>query len=121
VIWTVLGTLGITLATVIAGMWADRRWSLLPRKEDYQLASGTQPLLPGFTEGEAPATAIRATIGEIERIRRQQRCPRCKVALDSAADASATFEGDELRVLRFTCPRCHGLRSVYVRPVSEVW
>ncbi len=116
-IWTVLGTLGITFATIIAGMWADRRWTLIPRAEDLQLASGTQPLLAGHVEGETPATAIRATIGDIERLRRKQRCPRCRIALDSAADDAATHEGTELRVLRFTCPRCHGLRSVYVDPV----
>ena len=118
-IWTVLGTLGITCATIIAGMWADRRWTLIPRAEDLQLASGKQPLLPGHLEGEAPATAIHATIGDVERIRRKQTCPRCQVALDSAADAAASYEETELRVLRFTCPRCHGLRSVYIHPVSS--
>jgi hypothetical protein len=115
VIWTVLGTLGVVLGTIVAGMWADRRWTLLPRAEDLQLASGKQYLLPGHVEGEAPATAIDASIGDIERIRHRQKCPRCKVALDSAADDTATHEGVALRVLRFTCPRCHGLRSVYVR------
>lgn len=117
-IWTVIGTLGIVCASIIAGMWADRRWTLLPRTEDYQLARGEQPLLPGHVAGEAPVTAIAASIGEIERIRHVQKCPRCRVVLDSAADDSVTFEGNELRILRFTCPRCHGLRSVYVR---EVW
>ena len=118
-IWTVLGTLGIVFATIIAGMWADRRWTLFPRAEDLQLASGKQPLLPGYVEGEAPATAVRATIGDVERIRRRQTCPRCKLALDSAADDTATHAGTELRVLRFTCPRCHGQRSVYIDPVSS--
>jgi len=117
-VWTILGTLGIVAATIVAGVLADRRWSLLPRKENLQLASGTRPLLPGHGEGEAPVTAIAATIGEIERIRRKQKCPRCKVALDSAADETVTYDGAELRVLRFTCPRCSGLRSVYVREVT---
>ena len=116
-IWTVLGTIGVVLATILAGMWVDRRIPLLPRKEDLQLASGQQPLLPGFGAGEAPATAIEASIGEMERIRRKQKCPRCKVALDSAADDAADYEGTPLKILRFTCPRCHGLRSVYVREV----
>jgi hypothetical protein len=113
VIWTLLGTLGIVAASIIAGMWADRRWTLLPRKEDFQLARGEQPLLAGGSDGESPATAIHASIGDVERIRRKQTCPRCKVALDSAADDRADHEGTELRVLRFTCPRCHGLRNVY--------
>lgn len=118
-IWTVLGTLGIVFATIIAGMWADRRWTLLPRVEDLQLASGKQHLLRGHVEGETPATAIRATIGDVERIRRKQTCPRCRVALDSAADDTSSYEGTALRVLQFTCPRCHGLRSVYVHPVTS--
>ncbi len=117
-IWTVLGTMGVVLATILAGLWVDRRIPLLPRKEDLQLASGQQPLLPGFGAGEAPETAIEASIGEIERIRRKQKCPRCKVALDSAADDAVDYEGTQLKILRFTCPRCHGLRSVYVREVA---
>jgi phage FluMu protein Com len=119
VIWTVLGTLGIVFATMVAGLWADRRWTLLPRREDLQLGSGMPHLLPGHVDGEAPATAVAASVGEIERIRRKQRCPRCKVALDSAADDTVIYEGTELRVLQFTCPRCHGLRSVYIHPVSS--
>jgi hypothetical protein len=117
VIWTVFGTIGIVIMTVIAGMFADRRWSLLPRKEDLQLASGQRPLLLGSGEGEAAHSAITATIGEIERIRRKQKCPRCKIALDSAADDSAEHEGRALRVLNFTCARCGGMRSVYVHEV----
>ena len=117
-IWTVLGTIGVVAATIIAGMLVDRRWPLLPRKEDLQLAGGPRPLLPGFGAGEAPETAVPATIGEIERLRRKQRCPRCKIALDSAADDTVTYDGAVLRVLRFTCARCAGLRSVYVREVS---
>jgi phage FluMu protein Com len=118
VIWTVLGTLGIAFATIVAGMWADRRWTLIPRSEDLQLAAGKPLLLPGHVEGDAPATAIRATIGEVELIRRKQACPRCKVALDSAADDTVVYEATELRVLRFTCPRCHGLRSLYIQEAS---
>ncbi|MBL9018604.1 MAG: hypothetical protein JNL83_30740 [Myxococcales bacterium] len=117
-IWTVLGTIGVVIATVLAGLWVDRRIPLLPRKEDLQLAAGQQPLLPGFGAGEAPATAIEASIGEIERLRRKQRCPTCKVALDSAADDSVEHEGTHLKILRFTCPRCRGLRSVYVREAT---
>ncbi len=116
-IWTVIGTFGIVVATIIVGMFADRRWTLLPRKEDLLLASGIRSLLPGQVEGEGPATAITASIGEIERIRRKQRCPRCAIALDSAANQTVTHEEAELRVLRFTCPRCGGIRSIYVREV----
>lgn len=114
-IWTVLGTIGVVLATVIAGLAADRRWSLLPRKENLQLAAGQRPLLTGSGAGEAPATAIAASIGEIERVRRKQKCPRCKISLDSAADESVDHEGQALRVLNFTCARCGGARSIYVR------
>ncbi|MBA3462007.1 MAG: hypothetical protein H0T46_18755 [Deltaproteobacteria bacterium] len=114
-IWTLFGTLGVVIVTVLAGMAADRRWSLLPRKENLQLAAGQRPLLTGFGAGAAPGTAIAATIGEIERIRRKQKCPRCKISLDSAAEESVEHEGQALRVLNFTCPRCGGMRSVYTR------
>lgn len=117
-IWTVLGSIAIVIATIIIGVLADRRWRLIPGKEDLQLASGQRPQLPGFGEGEAPQTAISATIGEIERIRRKQKCPRCKLPLDSAADDSVTYEDAVLRVLRFTCARCSGHRSIYIREVT---
>ncbi|CAN5920311.1 hypothetical protein BH11MYX3_BH11MYX3_21170 [soil metagenome] len=117
-IWTLLGTLAIVAATIVAGLFADRRWGLLVRKEDLLLASGQRPLLASGIAGEAPATALTASIGEIERIRRKQRCPRCRIALDSAADDSITHEDAELRVLQFTCSRCGGARSVYVREVT---
>lgn len=117
-IWTMLGTLGIVAATIIAGLFADRRWRLLVRKEDLLLVSGQRPLLASGMAGEAPATALTASIGEIERIRRKQNCPRCKIALDSAADDSMTHDDAELRILRFTCARCGGVRNVYVREVE---
>jgi hypothetical protein len=113
--WTVIGSIAIVIGTIIVGMFVDRRWSLLPRKEELQLAGGQRPLLAGQVAGEAPATAITASIGEIERLRRTQKCPRCKLALDSAADDAVSYEGHPLRVLRFTCARCSGLRSVYVK------
>ncbi len=117
-IWTMLGTLGIVVATIIAGLFADRRWGLLVRKEDLLLASGQRPLLASGMAGEAPATALTASIGEIERIRRKQTCPRCRIALDSAADDSMMYEDAQLRVLQFTCARCGGARSVYIREVA---
>lgn len=117
-IWTVIGTLAVVTATIIAGMLADRRWSLLPRKEDLLLASGVRSLLPGATEGDSPATAVTATIGEIERIRRRQKCPRCQLALDSGPNESVTHDGVALCVLVFTCARCGGFRRVYVREVG---
>ncbi len=117
-IWTMLGTLGIVAATILAGLFADRRWGLLVRKEDLLLASGQRPLLASGAAGEAPGTALSVSIGEIERIRRKQTCPRCRVALDSAADESMHHDDGPLRVLRFTCGRCGGLRRVYVREVA---
>ncbi len=113
-----LGTLGIVAATILAGLFADRRWNLLPRKEDLLLASGQRPLLASGMAGESPGTALTASIGEIERIRRRQTCPRCRIALDSAADDAVVYEDTELRVLQFTCARCAGVRSIYVRETS---
>ncbi len=114
-IWTVLGTIGIALATVILGVLADRRWSLLPRKETLIAAGKPRPLLPGHGPGEAAATAIVGSPGDIERLRRKQRCPRCRTEMNAIADDRVTFDDHELLVLRFACPKCSAERSVYVR------
>jgi hypothetical protein len=116
VIWTVLGTVGVVGVTVVAGVLADRRWHLLPRKE--RLSAPRRPLLPRHPAGEAPSTALRVTVGEIEQLRRTQRC--CRGVMESIADDEVHYEQQVLRILRFRCARCQTTRSVYVRwPLGE--
>ena len=121
-IWTVLGTIGIVLATVIAGLVADRKWDLLPRKE--RLAPPPRPALPAHEAGEAPATAIRVSRAEeVEKIAELRRTARCcdevTEAMESLDDDEVAFGGGVLGILRFRCARCASTKSVYVQRLVE--
>jgi len=112
--WTVIGTILIALASVGTGLLIDRRWGVLPRNAG--LAAGKPKLLEA--PGATPASAIPASIGEIERLRRAQHCT-CRTAMDVSADGDrVTYGGHELLVLRFACARCGATRSLYVRDQS---
>jgi hypothetical protein len=115
-VWIVLGTIAIVLGTVGIGVVLDRKLRIVPRKERLLEAGGRRPELPPHEPGEAAASAIRATPGEVERMRRQQRCPACRAALDVIADDRVRYDGRELLVLAFTCPRCSTRKRIYVDP-----
>jgi uncharacterized protein with PIN domain len=119
VIWTVLGTIGIALATVVLGMLADRKWHVIPRKETLIEAGKPTRLLAGYAPGDAAATAIASSPGEIEKLRRKQRCPKCSTEMNAIADDRVSYEEHELVVLRFSCPKCKAARSIYVRPATR--
>ncbi len=109
--WTVIGTLLVVAASIGAGVIVDRKWALLPRKK--QLAGAQQKQLG--SPGSEPATAIAGSVGELEQLRRTQRCS-CRTVMGVAADGDrVTYDGRELRVLRFACGKCGEMRSVYVR------
>lgn len=114
-IWTVLGTIGIVAVTVVAGVLADRRWGLLPRKE--RLAPPPRPALPGHGAGEAPKTALRIRAANLAELRRTQRC--CREDMTSLPDDEVTFDGKVLGILRFSCARCARTRSLYVQRLVE--
>jgi len=118
VIWIVLGTIGVVGATIVAGVLADRKWGLLPRPALLLEAGKPKRALPGHGPGEAPATAIAAGPMEIEKLRRHRRCAACKGELDVLADDTATYNGRDLTILRFRCPRCDEKTLVYVAPAS---
>jgi hypothetical protein len=109
-VWIVIGTIAIVLATVSAGVLLDRRFGLLPRK---QLPAGPRHSLPGHAEGEAAATAILVSVGELERLRRR-KCPSCTTLMDVGAESAVQYEGRELRVLSFRCPQCQKHQALYV-------
>ena len=115
-IWTVLGTLGITLATIVVGLLADRRWSLIPRKETLLEAGKAMAQLAGQVPGGAAATAISGSPGDIEMLRRKQRCPNCRTEMKAIADDHVAHDEEQLLVLRFSCARCTTQRSIYVNP-----
>lgn len=114
-IWTVLGTIGVVIATVIAGLAADRKWGLVPRKE--RLAPAQRAAPPAHAEGEAPATAIPVTPAEITALRSRQRC--CRAVMDSLADDEIAFGGGMLGILHFRCAGCSSTTSVYVQRLVE--
>ena len=114
-IWTVLGTIGVVVATVIAGLVADRTWGLLPRKE--RLAPPPRPTSPAHAAGEAPATAVAATPAAIEALRRSQRC--CGAVMESLPDDEVAFGGGMLEILHVRCVRCGSANSVYVQRLVE--
>lgn len=114
-IWTVLGTIGVVLATVIAGILADRRWGIVPRKE--RLSPAPRPALPAHEPGEAPATALRLTPDQLELLRRSRRC--CGQFMESLPDAEVAFGGGVIAILHFRCARCAATRSIYVQRLVE--
>jgi hypothetical protein len=113
VIWIVLGTIAIVGATIGLGVVIDRKWGLLPRAA--QLEAPRQKLL-AHAAGEAPEAAIAASPMAIEKLRRDQRCPQCKSPMDARADDRVSYDGRELIVLHFQCPRDATKRSLYVAP-----
>ncbi len=112
----VLGTLAIVGVTVVVGMFVDRRFALLPRREALEAAK--RPALPGHLAGEAPSTAIRAREAQLAKLRTGQRCPSCRSEMTALPDDVVRYDNRDLYLLRFTCPRCRIDRSLYVHPVE---
>lgn len=104
--WTVLGTIGIVLATIVLGLLADKKWGLLPSAKKLREASAPKQL-PAHAPGGAPSTALSAPPKAL-------RCPRCKAAMERTREEIVTYDGRALRVLAFCCPRCAHTGSVYV-------
>lgn len=114
-LWIVIGTIAIVVVSITAGLYLDRRFGLLPRREKLQ---PPKPALPAHADGEAPATAIYATRDTLERLR-ERACRKCKAPMRSAEGEPVVFEGRELLVLPFTCPRCGAHDRRYVEPAPE--
>ena len=112
-IWTVLGTAAIVLAAVGIGIVVDRWWGGLPRPREQPRFEVTPHAL-----GTAPATAIRATAAERERMIGAQACPICSSPMTAGHDDRVTYDDRELIVTRCTCPRCASTRTVYVAVID---
>ncbi len=112
---TILGTIAVVIVTIALGLVLDRRFGLFPDPKRLRAAAAPKQLGAGHEAGEAPATAIAATPGQIERIRRAQR--HCRRVMDVLADSAVEYDGAVLHVLRFRCTKCRVETSVYVRPV----
>ncbi|HEY5952562.1 MAG TPA: hypothetical protein VIV40_43985 [Kofleriaceae bacterium] len=109
---TILGTIAIVLITVAVGLLIDRKHSILPKPTEI-LATPERKPPPTHAAGEAPATAIRARAGQLEKLR-VQRCTSCRGAMTNDADDTVRYNERELVVLHFTCPKCTTKRALYV-------
>lgn len=111
----ILGTIVIVLITVAAGLFIDRKHKLLP--DPKQLAEAEhKPAPPQYAAGEAPATAIRAKDGQVEKLR-EQRCSACRAPMTNETDDTVRYNERELLVLHFTCPACAAKRALYVERI----
>lgn len=111
--WTVVGTIGIVLATVVLGVLADRKWGIVPSAARLRAAGAPKPL-PGHAPGEAPATALHMTPAELAGRKGFQHCRACNARMTPPEQSRVLFDGRELHVLAFHCKRCGDTRSVYV-------
>ncbi len=105
-IWTVLGTLGIVGAVIVAGVLADRRFGLLPRPRELLDAGRPGWELPPHAPGEAPETALAAPP-------RTVRCRACRRRALPDGDSRVAYGERELIVRRYLCPRCGATTTIY--------
>jgi hypothetical protein len=108
----VIGTLAIVAATVAIGIVVERKIGLLTRGEE--LAPPARPPPPAHGAGEAAATAIRASVEQLARLRTTQRCATCRAAMTSDDDDRVRYADHELIVLQLRCAGCGSKRTLYV-------
>lgn len=113
IVGTIVGTCVIVAIVVAIGVFADKRFAIVPRPEVLR------PRPPGHAAGEAPALAIRVRPAQLATLRTTQRCEGCRAALEpNGPDDAIRFGERALAVLHFTCPRCGRNRSLYVEPTA---
>lgn len=114
----IVGSIAVVLAVVIVGVFIDRRRPLLPRPE--VLAPPPKPA-PTHGLGEAPQSAFRVGDAQLARLRSSQRCLACRSEMTYLADADdrVRYDGRELVVLHFACPRDQTKRTIYVEPAPK--
>ena len=107
----VIGTITIVLVIVAIGLLVDRKVRIVPKPEDYR--EERKKPATSHAAGEAPATAIRAKPGQLEKLR-VQRCTSCRAEMTNEADDRVRYNERELLVLHFVCAACSAKRSLYV-------
>jgi hypothetical protein len=115
----IVGTIAIVLATLVIGLWIDRKKHILPRPEDFSEPEKLPP--PSHAAGEAAATAIRAGESQLKALRSSQRCAACRAPMtnDPGTDDPIRYDDRDMLVLHFSCTRCDARRAMYVEPVSK--
>jgi hypothetical protein len=111
----IVGTLLVIAVVVALGVAADRKFHILPRREQLKAAGGpprtTAP--PAFQAGEAPISALAPNPSALARLRVPPRCGIDGDAMVADQDDHVRYGGRELLVLRFRCARCGATRSIY--------
>ncbi|HEY5921227.1 MAG TPA: hypothetical protein VIV11_06135, partial [Kofleriaceae bacterium] len=69
IVATIIGTIAIVLITIAVGLLVDRKVGLLPKPK---ALADDKPPPPQHAAGDAPATAIRAKGGQLEKLRVQR-------------------------------------------------
>lgn len=112
----ILGTLAVVAVVVAIGLWLDRRFGILPRPEQLQEADKpASARAVAFGPGEAPVAAIAVTDKQLAQLR-VRRCADDRTELAPLVDDRVRYEGRELVVLRWRCPKCERATSLFVAP-----
>ena len=111
-IGTIASVIAIVLVTIVIGVLLDRKFGILPRPSKLAAAERKKPAA-AHAAGEAPATAIRARSGQVEKLR-VQRCSACRAEMRSEPDDHVRYDDRELLVLHVACPACPAKRTLYV-------
>lgn len=117
---TFLGTLAIVAVFVGVGLLIDRRWSVLPRKEELIEAGRKKPLGSDHEVGLAPATALACEPSRLPKVIAQQRCA-CKArAMEQVSEDDVRYADRTLRAVKLRCGACGAHRHLYfeLRPTS---
>jgi hypothetical protein len=111
-IGAIIGTIAIVLVTVVIGLLIDRKAPILGTPEDSSAADLKKR--SAHAAGEAPATALRVSEDQLDKLRATQRCPRCRSSMQSAPDDHVRYDEADLLVCHFTCENCSATRTLYV-------
>ena len=107
----IAGTIAVVILTIALGVLVDRKWPILPRRKD--LAT-PRPLSAPHGAGEAPETALRASVPQLARLKTSQRCSGCRASMQCDREDTVRYDARELTVLALRCPRCGAARGLYV-------
>jgi hypothetical protein len=116
ILGTIVGTAVIVAITIAIGLLADKKLGLVARAETLD-PPRARPA--GHALGEAPATAIRAGVAQLARLRASQRCRECRtLVVAGEPDDAIRYNERALAVLHFRCPACGRNQALYVEPTA---
>ena len=108
---TIIWTIAIVLGTIAIGVLVTRKRPMLPAPEELAAPPKKRP---AYAAGEAPATAIRAGVAQLARLRTSQRCSECRTVMTPGEEEHVRYGGGELLVVQLRCDKCGARRALYV-------